>query len=342
MLRALIWMGTMAAAAAPLAAQVDSGRGTPRPTYSFESQEGWLGMGLSCSRCSFERSAKRGGRWAFSELPSVFSVDTGGPADRAGMRSGDTLVSIDGKPLTTPEGGAAFGSIRPGQEVTLRYRRDGHEADASLTAASRPYRADVSRALAAQAALQRAQARRSEQMQRQIELAQRQFERQRVYMAQAIAELERTRAERLLSDSARLEGMRRYLMQLDSAAARWRGAESLYVPPPPPPPEAGVKGLPPVAARPALPPVAAMPALAPPPRPPTAYAWHRESGPLRYSGRLGDVIIEARGRGGVTATEVSDSEVVVTSGDVSVRLALRPRATPKAAPRARPARPPED
>jgi len=36
--------------------------------------------------------------------------------------------------------------------------------------------------------------------------------------------------------------------------------------------------------------------------------------PLRYTGRLGDVVIEARGSGGVTATEVSDSEVVVTSG----------------------------
>jgi len=103
------------------------------------------------------------------------------------------------------------------------------------------------------------------------------------------------------------------------------------------PPTAGVEA--------PFPPTAVMPSLAPPaPPPPTVWAWHRESGPLRYSGRLGDVIIEARGRGLVTATEVSDSEVVVTSGDVSVRLALRPRGPVKTAPppRARPARPPED
>jgi len=325
----------MAIAAAPLAAQVDSGRATPRPTYSFESQEGWLGMGLSCSRCSFERSAKRRGRWTFSELPSVFSVDTGGPADRAGIRTGDTLVSMDGMALTTQQGGEAFGSIRPGQQLTLRYRRDGREAQAQLTAGARPYRADVSRAMALQLeALQRAQVRHSEQMQRQIELAQRQFERQREYMARTMEALARARSESLMPDSARFQSLRRYMMQLDSAAAHWRDAESLYAYLPPAAPVAPV---------PPTPPAATLPALAPPPPPPTGYAWHRESGPMRYSGRLGDVIIEARGRGRVTATEVSDSEVVVTSGDVSVRLALRPRATPKAAPRARPApRPPEN
>ena len=332
MWRQLMAVGVLASVSAPAVAQVEPAR-ADSISYSINSQDGWLGMGLACSRCVLSMSDDgRARQWTFSEPPSVFSVDRRGPADRAGLRTGDTLIAIDGKALTTQEGGAAFGAIRPGQAVTLRYRRDGREADARLTAGSRPYRLETSRAMALQLeAMQRAQERRTEQMRRQIELAQQQFERQRLYMAQTMAELERTRLERVITDSARLEGMRQYLQQLDSAAARWRGAESLYVPPPPPP-----------AAVMPVPPLSAMPAWAPPAPPATAYAWHRESGPLRYSGRLGDVIIEARGRGRVTATEVSDSEVVVTSGDVSVRLALRPRATPKAAPRARPARPPED
>ncbi len=94
------------------------------------------------------------------------------------------------------------------------------------------------------------------------------------------------------------------------------------------------------AAMPATPAMPAMPAPALAPMPPMSYRDHRRFGPLRYTGRLGDVVIEARGPGEVTATEVSDSEVVVTSGDLSVRLALRPRATPRpaAAPVARPPR----
>jgi hypothetical protein len=337
MLRHILALGALVAATAPAVAQVDSGRASTLG-YGISSREGWLGMGLACSQCSYrvaraDTGRQALGRWSFSEPPSVFSVDAGGPADRAGLRAGDTLIAINGTPLTSQAGGAAFGSIQPGQEVRLSYRRDGREAQARLTAGSRPYRAETSRMLARQMEeLQRAQMRRAEQMQRQVELAQRQFERQREYMARTIEALERARAQRLLSDSSRLESLRRYMWQLDSAAARWRGAESLYAPPPAAP----------AAPMPPAPPTAAAPALAPPPPPPTAYAWHRESGPLRYSGRLGDVIIEARGRGRVTATEVSDSEVVVTSGDVSVRLALRPHGPLKTAPRARPARPPED
>jgi len=58
-------------------------------------------------------------------------------------------------------------------------------------------------------------------------------------------------------------------------------------------------------------PMAAMPAMpAIAPVAPMSYREHRGFGPLRYTGRLGDVVIEARGSGGVTATEVSDSEVV--------------------------------
>ncbi len=94
------------------------------------------------------------------------------------------------------------------------------------------------------------------------------------------------------------------------------------------------------AAVPAQPAMPAAPAIAA--MPPMSYREHRRFGPLRYTGRLGDVVIEARGPGEVTATEVSDSEVVVTSGDLSVRLALRPRTPPPAPARApRPARPPQ-
>jgi hypothetical protein len=72
---------------------------------------------------------------------------------------------------------------------------------------------------------------------------------------------------------------------------------------------------------------------------PLTYAQHRAFGALRYTGQLGDVVIEARSPWAATATEVSDSEVVVTSRDLSVRIAIRPRAlpTPRPTPAPKPA-----
>ena len=111
-----------------------------------------------------------------------------------------------------------------------------------------------------------------------------------------------------------------------------------------------VAAMPAMPATPATPPMAAMPAMPPmaaiPPTPPMSYREHRQFGPVRYTGRIGDVVIEARGPGGLTATEVSEGEVLLSSGDLSVRLTLRPRTARPAAPKAvqppAPARPPRD
>jgi putative serine protease PepD len=57
-----------------------------------------------------------------------------GPAERAGMRPGDVIVAIDGHPVSTPDELVVLLRTRqPGDEVTLRYVRDGVEAEVSLT-----------------------------------------------------------------------------------------------------------------------------------------------------------------------------------------------------------------
>ena len=48
------------------------------------------------------------------------------------------------------------------------------------------------------------------------------------------------------------------------------------------------------------------------------------SGSLRYSRRLGDAVVTARRPGRVTVVETGDSEVVLTGGDLWVRVALAP------------------
>jgi PDZ domain len=345
MVRCIVTLGLLAVIAAPAAAQVDSSGAAGRHRAPIRSarepgitarEEGWLGMGISCGHCSLTVSPQGGSRrWTFAEPPSVYSVDDSGPADRAGLRIGDVLLAVNGQRLTSDEGGAAFGSVRPGQEVTLTYRRDGHEASARLVAGARPL--GDTRALAAAArTLRRAQVEQQRQLAEsrdQLERVQEQLERASRALAEQVAQIRREDVDTaaLAELGAALASQHSALAAILADRATLEGqAESLA---------AAVAAVPPV------PPVPAMaPALAEPPAPP-AYGWSRASGRLRYSGRLGDVTIEARGPGEVTATE-SDSEVVVSAGDLSVRLALRPRTPPPAPPAParppRPARPPKD
>ena len=350
MKRLALVVGVLAlGACAPALAQQDTSRVTSSGSYSASGEEGWLGMGISCSRCTlftWDRSAGRGlvvssgpgRRWTFREPPVVFSVEANGPADKAGLRTGDTLVSIDGYPLTSVEGGERFARIDPGQTVALRYRRDGQEADARMTAGARPRSAEFAyqdslRSLARAQARQREQMERTmqrvrEAQQRAMEQSQEALERQREYMQQLAERLQRAQQE--ATDSAQQESIQRSRAALDSALARMRVAESLYAQVPAPAP---LPALAPVAPMAPMPP---MPALAP--VAPLSYREQRAFGPLRYSGQIGDVVIEVRSPY-APATQESDSEVVVTSRDLSVRIAIRPRATPTPAPR--PARAPK-
>ena len=51
--------------------------------------------------------------------PVVVSVVEDGPADRAGVRQGDTLVALDGSSLLTPDGRHALQSLESGTSVVL-------------------------------------------------------------------------------------------------------------------------------------------------------------------------------------------------------------------------------
>jgi S1-C subfamily serine protease len=60
----------------------------------------------------------------------VAGVQKGGPADKAGMKRGDAILEVAGKPLlTTDDLATILATLQPGQTVPVKVRHaDGREA----------------------------------------------------------------------------------------------------------------------------------------------------------------------------------------------------------------------
>ncbi len=69
---------------------------------------------------------------------TISSVVAGSPAERAGLKVGDTIVSVDGKSVKNgDELVADIASRKPGSKVTLGYYRNGKKDEAAVTVADR-------------------------------------------------------------------------------------------------------------------------------------------------------------------------------------------------------------
>jgi membrane-associated protease RseP (regulator of RpoE activity) len=87
-----------------------------------------------------------GGEQARDEGVEIMSVSPSGPAEGAGLRKGDVITAVDGKPLRkTGERGAGrqlieyLRDVEPGQVVKVDYLRDGRKQTASVkTVAAEP------------------------------------------------------------------------------------------------------------------------------------------------------------------------------------------------------------
>jgi S1-C subfamily serine protease len=70
----------------------------------------------------------------------VYTVDPGGPADKAGIKSGDLIAAVDGKPTPDPAVLAVvLAQLSPGQTVKVKViHPDGSTAEVDLTLGELP------------------------------------------------------------------------------------------------------------------------------------------------------------------------------------------------------------
>jgi len=99
---------------------------------------GWFGVSLSCGDCGWSRDDDSAIVWRSNEYPVIELVDSGSPADQAGLQRGDKLTQIDGVSVLSDDGGRLFGAVKPGQSVRWTFERDGDTKTVKVTAAQRP------------------------------------------------------------------------------------------------------------------------------------------------------------------------------------------------------------
>ncbi|MHB1313494.1 MAG: PDZ domain-containing protein, partial [Gemmatimonadaceae bacterium] len=107
-----------------------------RESRRDQEPDGYLGVTFNGS---FTVNRERNGpeRFRFQEPPEIVTVESGSPADRAGMRSGDHMVALDGRDVTERE--VVFARyLVPGRKLPVRLRRDGKEQTVIVQVQKRP------------------------------------------------------------------------------------------------------------------------------------------------------------------------------------------------------------
>jgi C-terminal processing protease CtpA/Prc len=92
-----------------------------------------------------ETTVSQGGAWLgvdlydrFTRAAVVLKVHPGSPAQRAGLRGDDLIVSVNGQEITSPEHlGQVIGQMRPGDQVEIEVERNRRSQLVDATLASR-------------------------------------------------------------------------------------------------------------------------------------------------------------------------------------------------------------
>ncbi|MGW8266609.1 MAG: PDZ domain-containing protein [Longimicrobiales bacterium] len=105
-----------------------------RGAFLDPTPRGRLGIGLQCEHCGTQTDEETGQNvWFFSGPIEVTQVNSGGPAEKAGIQMGDLITAIDGHDIATEAGGLAFSNLMPGEPVQVTVvRRNGREEEVTV------------------------------------------------------------------------------------------------------------------------------------------------------------------------------------------------------------------
>lgn len=108
----------------------------PAPVPVPVQGRGWLGFAyrMQATRFTMDNNGMR----SEDEHITVGEVLKGSPADKAGMEPGDTLLKLNGEPISARLISATVRKLHPGDIVRLQVRRNGKLMDLTLRAADRP------------------------------------------------------------------------------------------------------------------------------------------------------------------------------------------------------------
>jgi len=96
---------------------------------------GWIGVEVQELTPSQAESFKLGS----ARGALIAGVLRGGPADKAGVKPGDILTEVQGKPVADPAGMLNLvAALAPGQSAQVKLKRQGHDVDATITVGRRP------------------------------------------------------------------------------------------------------------------------------------------------------------------------------------------------------------
>jgi serine protease DegQ len=96
---------------------------------------GWIGVEVQEITPPIAESFKLGG----TRGALIAGVLRGGPADKAGVKPGDVLTEIEGKPVADPTAMLnLIAALAPGRPAAVKLKRNGNEVDATITVGRRP------------------------------------------------------------------------------------------------------------------------------------------------------------------------------------------------------------
>ena len=98
--------------------------------------DGYLGVTFKMSG-SVKRESNGPEIYRFDEPPEIISVETGSPADRAGIHRGDRIVALEGRELVGRDVILAQYFV-PGRKLPVRIIRDGREQNVTVLVQKRP------------------------------------------------------------------------------------------------------------------------------------------------------------------------------------------------------------